>query len=441
MDQEPKQTTVHLKRTILIVGAVVTLLLFSIWQATSFVASGAQMDKQIEALYDTKAEALTLNPKITQKQIDQLQEEVDHLPVLSRAYYSNQVDDLQRQYDNYQAAKKLFDSNGNLVSDLDVDKVEAMVKECERGALTRNACQLYSQAQTTLSKIDEADQAIDQLPQEVSVRGDLIEAVQALGAIEDKYQHELDQPQGQVLRDKLSQYAHQLAEGIKAASQYGDYDDEQIAVMNASHFLKEELKGTMYDNDPLIALTFDDGPNPDHTPEVLDVLKKYNVKATFFLMGAYVEQHPEIVQRIVEEGHQIGNHSYSHPDMSKLSDEEVLQQFEWCQQVIEDAVGFRPDIYRLPFGAGGARVVKLMEKEGMTSILWNIDTLDWSSHDADAIVQETENALQKHSLLLMHDTHAAAAPALDRLIPMLQERGYQFAKPQDLSFKMRYFAE
>lgn len=441
MDRDHKQSFDHLNRTVLIIAAVVAFLIFSIWQATAFFGAANQMDQRIAAFYDQDTEHLTLNSKVSQGKIDQLQKQVDQLPLFSRAYYSNQVDDLKRQYDNYQEATKLFDSEGNLSPDLDPENVQAIVKDCQRGALTTNACTLYQEAQASLTHIQEAKQAIDQLPEEISVRGDLMKSVQAIQQIEEEFQYEIDQPQAEEIRDKLSRYARHLADGILAAGQYGDYDADQIEVMNSSEFLKAELRGTMYDTDPLISLTFDDGPNPEFTPQVLEVLKKHNVKATFFLLGSNVEQYPELAKRIVAEGHQVGNHSYNHPDLRTLTDAEIKQQFEWGQEVIEEAVGFRPDIYRLPFGAGGARVVKLMKQEGMTSILWNVDTMDWSSHDADSIIQVTEQELQKHSLILMHDSHAAAAPALERMIPMLKERGYHFVKPQDLSFQMRYFAE
>jgi len=156
-------------------------------------------------------------------------------------------------------------------------------------------------------------------------------------------------------------------------------------------------------------------------------------------MGAYVDEYPEVARRIVNEGHMIGNHTYNHPDLSTLEAEDVLTQFLWTQESIEDVTGIWPTVYRLPFGAGGKRVIDIMES--MTSILWNIDSMDWHYHDTELTYNHIMANLQKDSLLLMHDTHQATPDVIDLLIPVLKDLGYQFVFADEVSFSLRYFAE
>ena len=182
-----------------------------------------------------------------------------------------------------------------------------------------------------------------------------------------------------------------------------------------------------------MALTFDDGPNPDTTPQLLEVLAKYNVKGTFFVLGAEVEIYPELTKQIVEEGHIIANHSYNHPNFDEVSEEEVLAEIEMTQEAIFEATDFLPTLYRMPYGAGGARVVNLLPE--MTSIIWNIDSEDWASQDAYVIYEEVMENLLQHSLLLMHDRHQATVDALDLLIPALQEQDYQFVTPLEIGME------
>ena len=161
------------------------------------------------------------------------------------------------------------------------------------------------------------------------------------------------------------------------------------------------------------------------------------MKGTFFVIGASVDTYPELAKQIVDEGHQIANHTYSHPDLAKLSDSEVLREIQQTQDAIFNATGATPELYRLPYGSGGARVVRLLKP--LTSIIWNVDSEDWQSKDKELIVEQVLMHLQPQSLLLMHDTHHATAPALDELIPLLKERGYRFVFPQEVDFDYHYY--
>ena len=133
----------------------------------------------------------------------------------------------------------------------------------------------------------------------------------------------------------------------------------------------------------------------------------------------------------------IGNHSYSHPNFDDISDEEVLQQINWTQEIVEEATGYLPTMYRMPFGAGGLRVVQLLPE--LTSITWNLDSLDWQLQDAQAIFDRVIPMLSNDTLLLMHDTSQTSVDALALLMPVLVERGYEFVFPDQLIYQNRYY--
>ncbi|MBK0348499.1 polysaccharide deacetylase family protein [Aerococcaceae bacterium zg-ZJ1578] len=240
-------------------------------------------------------------------------------------------------------------------------------------------------------------------------------------------------------REQLQEKVSQLAEMVQRLNEEEPLSRSQCQALFQSKQFATQLSGTELDPRLLVALTFDDGPHPDITPQVLDILNEYQIKGTFFVTGANVDKYPELAKRIVDEGHYIGNHTYNHPDLSKSSDEEVIQQLEWTQESIIDATGATPFMFRMPFGAGGKRVVHLAQALELTSVIWNVDTEDWRSHDKDAICEQVKTYLQEKTLMLMHDTHQAAPDALRILIPDLITQGYEFVDPLSLGYDNRFF--
>lgn len=200
--------------------------------------------------------------------------------------------------------------------------------------------------------------------------------------------------------------------------------------------LKSLMEGTSLDLRPKIAMTFDDGPNPEFTVQVLDLLKKYDVKATFFMVGSYIERYPELAKRISEDGHYLGNHSYSHPDYSKLSDQEILSEIDQTQQIIKQVTGKECQYYRMPYGAGGKRVYQLLPN--LTSITWNTDTGDWYLTEPTAIFEQIMSQLSDDMIVLLHDTNQNSVDVLAKLLPELKERGYVFVGPTEVKFDFRY---
>lgn len=392
-------------------------------------------------------ESTEIKPDISPADLDQAATQLNQLPYRSKTHYLSRLEEVEEGLQHIHQANALFEEkeiNGQikkvLASHVNHEVIQQELKGCDIKNLPTEACLNYQAAGEILDNIQIATEAFKDLPQDIKIRGDLEPAVLALSQYETDYLHLSGHPQANLLKDELQHYGLTLGGYIKEGLQFGDYSPEVTEVISQSTFLKEALIGTIFDKAPRIALTFDDGPNPDYTPQLLDILAKHGVKGTFFVMGAYVDEYPEIARRIVKEGHLIANHTYNHFDLATLSDQEVLTQIEWTQESIYDETGVTPTIYRMPFGSGGNRVVELLEREyGMTSILWNLDTMDWSTQDTQTIRENVRTNLDHHTLLLMHDTHPATPESIDLMIPHLKEEGYSFVFPDELDFALRSF--
>jgi peptidoglycan/xylan/chitin deacetylase (PgdA/CDA1 family) len=171
-----------------------------------------------------------------------------------------------------------------------------------------------------------------------------------------------------------------------------------------------------------VALTFDDGPSATWTPRLLNILAEENVRATFFLVGTYAAQRPDIVAAISAAGHEIGNHSWSHPVLPRLSSDAVRRQIDQTDAVIRAATGHRPDLIRLPYGSNSPRVMALMDRP---VIFWNVDGGDWSHHSSSQIVTEVVAHARSGSIVGLHDTHGRTIAAVRQIIRSLRARGYE----------------
>lgn len=178
-----------------------------------------------------------------------------------------------------------------------------------------------------------------------------------------------------------------------------------------------------------IALTFDDGPNPKSTKAILATLKKHHARATFFMLGSRVEQYPELVDQVVQEGHEIGNHSWSHRDFTKLSKQEIQDEITRTALAVEAAAGASPITVRPPYGATNDLVGEVI---GVKPMLWTIDTMDWKSHNPKAICGIVEKEAKDGSIVLMHDIHETTAQSLDKMVSSLQKQGYEFVTVSEL---------
>ena len=180
---------------------------------------------------------------------------------------------------------------------------------------------------------------------------------------------------------------------------------------------------------PRIALTFDDGPHPRYTPQILDILEEYGVCATFFCVGSNAEIYPQLVRRIQEQGHELGNHTHNHFHVANLSTEQLFADIQSCEETLMRLGCPKIRFFRPPEGVCTEDVKNYCEQRGMTIVLWSIDTRDWAHTPVSEICENVRSNAKDGAIILMHDFIGKNSPtpaALRRIIPMLQESGYEF---------------
>ena len=181
----------------------------------------------------------------------------------------------------------------------------------------------------------------------------------------------------------------------------------------------------------VIALTFDDGPGP-YTAHLLDVLDQYGAKATFFLIGSKVSSQANVVRSIHARGHQLGNHSWSHPELPKLPVDQIAGEIDRTNDTIKQATGVTPAILRPPYGAVNGVVLEQLRLRGMSSILWSVDTRDWADRNSDIVCSRAVAGARPGAIILMHDIHQTSVGAVPCILSALKQQGYSFVTVQGL---------
>jgi peptidoglycan/xylan/chitin deacetylase (PgdA/CDA1 family) len=183
-----------------------------------------------------------------------------------------------------------------------------------------------------------------------------------------------------------------------------------------------------------IALTYDDGPNDPHTLRLLEVLAKHSVRATFLLIGRYVEQRPEIVREIVQAGHVVGNHTYTHPLLIFKSEGEIRKELSQCRSALQDAVGNPSNLFRPPFGGRRPAVLRIARELGLEPVMWNITGYDWNAPPAAVIEGKVARSIRGGNVILLHDgghkqmgaDRSQTVIATDHLLTRYKPGGYEF---------------
>ncbi|MGE5633486.1 MAG: polysaccharide deacetylase family sporulation protein PdaB [Caulobacteraceae bacterium] len=190
-----------------------------------------------------------------------------------------------------------------------------------------------------------------------------------------------------------------------------------------------------------IAISFDAAWGADYTEDLLAILKKYNVKTTFFLVGFWVDNYPDMVRRIDEEGHEIGNHSSKHPKMSQLSKEQIIDELTKTSNKIEAITNKKVKVFRPPFGDYNNRLIETSRELGLQVIQWDVDSLDYKDYGTDAIVKRVLSRVKNGSIVLFHNNATYTAKALPVIIEKLQEEGYQIVPVSELIYKENYYID
>jgi peptidoglycan/xylan/chitin deacetylase (PgdA/CDA1 family) len=184
---------------------------------------------------------------------------------------------------------------------------------------------------------------------------------------------------------------------------------------------------------PYIAMTFDDGPHATNTAKLLEIAAERHIKLTFFVLGECIEQNPTVLQREVAEGHEIGNHSWSHPNLAKLSDQAVRGQLQRTEDIIVKTTGVKPKLMRPPYGELTKRQRSLVNHEfGYKVILWDVDPLDWKRPGPSVVASRIIAGTRSGSIILSHDIHSPTIEAMPQVFDALLARGFKFVTVSEL---------
>lgn len=202
-------------------------------------------------------------------------------------------------------------------------------------------------------------------------------------------------------------------------------------------FIKEEKpkakkKKTKHKTKKMIALTFDDGPDEEVTPQILKTLKKYNAKATFFMLVSSVEKNPKLAKQIAKDGHEIANHSYSHANLTQIKRSRIEKELIQSKETIESITGAKIKLFRPPYGNYNQAVLDLANDSDQKVIMWSVDPQDWKHRNKHKIYENVMYYVKPGSIVLMHDIHQATADALPKLLKQLKDDGFEFVTVSEL---------
>lgn len=184
---------------------------------------------------------------------------------------------------------------------------------------------------------------------------------------------------------------------------------------------------------PYVAITFDDGPHPKNTPRLLDMLRERNIKATFYVIGRNVDLYPNVLRRTVSEGHEVGNHTYNHPILSKLGDSTVRDELIKCRDAVARAAGVQPRTLRPPYGALLQRQREWIHRElKYPTIMWSVDPLDWKRPGPSVVTSRILSNTTPGAIVLAHDLHASTVDAMPGTLDGLLRKGYKFVTVSQL---------
>ncbi|HEV8618717.1 MAG TPA: polysaccharide deacetylase family protein [Candidatus Udaeobacter sp.] len=221
--------------------------------------------------------------------------------------------------------------------------------------------------------------------------------------------------------------AHDLRAEPKVATQTAANNNPKSAAEPKITFNSVHVDG------PYIAMTFDDGPSATLTPKLLDLLAAHHIKATFFVIGENVAEHPDIVARAAREGHEIANHSWSHPNLAKMSDESVRRQLWQTDEAIKSAAGTRPTLLRPPYGSITEREKRWIHDEfGYQIVLWDVDPYDWKRPGPAVVRNRILQETRPGSIVLSHDIHPGTIEAMPSTFDALEAKGFKFVTVSEL---------
>lgn len=337
------------------------------------------------------------------------------------------TDDLQEVQGEFNQAKDLHTLENKIDDVFDEDIVKKKYTKDDITAL-KNDIKTYKSSQTAFYK--EQENKLTDAEEQVKERDQAKAAVDDLFA-DDKVKEDVsreDEEKADELTDKVKneEIKDSLEDSLAEVDNYLT-DKEEEEKRKESERKQQQAKDKKY-----IALTFDDGPAEGSTEKILDTLQQYDADATFFMLGEKVQENPGLAKRVVDEGHEVANHSITHPDLANLDQNQVRNEMQDSQDQIEEATGTRPNLFRPPYGSRSASVDTVANETDQQLVFWDIDTMDWKNKDPQKMEQIIEKQVHPGSVILMHDIHQTSADAVPEILATLQGQGYEFVKVSDV---------
>src|SRR5699024_2034795 len=271
-------------------------------------------------------------------------------------------------------------------------------------------------AEEQVKERDEASAAVDDLFTDHEVKEDVSRED------EDKADELADKVKNKEIKDSLEDSLAEVDNYLTAKE-----EEEQEEKRKESEQKQQEAKDKKY-----IALTFDDGPEEGSTEQILDTLQQYDADATFFMLGEKAQENPGLAKRVADEGHEVANHSITHPDLANLDQNQVRNEMLDSQRQIEEATGTKPNLFRPPYGSRSDSVDTVANETDQQLVFWDIDTMDWKNQDPQEMGEIIEEQVHPGSVILMHDIHQTSADAVPEILATLKSQGYEFVKVSDV---------
>jgi peptidoglycan-N-acetylglucosamine deacetylase len=232
-----------------------------------------------------------------------------------------------------------------------------------------------------------------------------------------------------------------MEESFKAMKKANKYDDKKLVVkqIEPTIHLKDLPASPIYRGNPekpMVTLLVNVAWGNEHLPAILQTMKKYNVRSTFFLDGSWVKKNPTLAKMIREEGHEIGNHAYSHPDLKKMTNDRITEELKRTNEVIQATLDISPEWFAPPSGSYRNDVVQIAADLKMNTILWSVDTVDWRNPEPKAMVDKVLNKVHPGAMILMHPTSSTAA-GIEEMIKGIKEKGFSIGTVSELMDEKR----
>ncbi|WP_213818189.1 polysaccharide deacetylase family sporulation protein PdaB [Garciella nitratireducens] len=216
---------------------------------------------------------------------------------------------------------------------------------------------------------------------------------------------------------------------------------QEITPKSFQAFIQQDRQIPIYSVDTpekRIAISFDAAWGDEFTQQILDILENYHVKSTFFLVGMWVDEYPEQVKKIHDAGHDIGNHSNTHPDMAKIPKEEIIKELDTTGKKIKKITGKESILFRPPFGSYNDTLITTAKEQGYYTIQWDVDSLDWKEEGVEPVIERVTSKVRNGSIILFHNNAKYLTKALPTILETLQKEGYEIVPISELIYKKDY---